>query len=108
MCEIHQNLTVLSKQFHPIPLPSDESKLLQKLNGLYMKEKDEKEEDKKRGSSQEVKEKKIKAAVCGTVLTSYEMSLTSTVALASSKLRMAQNLIDQFQVILSNNQKVFT
>ncbi len=90
--EIRATLSMLSRQFHPIALPSDEEKLLSRLKKEYVTEED----------SAAATEKKIRASVCGTVLTSYEMSLTSTMGLVTSKVKIAEALVDQFKTLETN------
>ena len=87
--EIHQTLTILCQQFHPLPLPDDEDEMVLRLKHLYVG----KEED---ISPEQVKERKMMSRVCGTTLTSYDMSLRDTMQLASSKLNLASSLILRF------------
>ena len=95
--EVQQTLTVLKSQFHPVPMPSEEAKLLKKLKELYIGQEDV--------SAEVSADKKLKSSVCGTVLTSYDMSLTSAMELADSKLKVTRTLIDQFKTLESDNHK---
>ncbi len=84
--ELHRMLSSLVKFFHPLPLPDNEDELILRLGNLYI------------GGEEEadiLKEKNMKSRVCGTVLTSYDMSLRDTMQLASSKLGQASALIER-------------
>ena len=87
--EIHQTLTVLCQQFHPLPLPDDEDEMVLRLNNLYVGKEEEL-------ISAEMKKRKIMSSVYGTTLTSYDMSLRDTMQLASSKLNLASMLMLSF------------
>jgi len=76
---------------------SDEAKLLKKLRDLYIGQEEV--------SAEVTADKKLKSSVCGTVLTSYDMSLTSAMELAESKLAMAGTLIDRFKTLEDDDQK---
>ena len=73
--------------------------MVQRLKCLYIGE-DE--------NSPSARDKKIKSSVCGTVLTSYDMSLRDTMQLTTSKLGVAKLLIDQFKAVETNNRKTPT
>lgn len=96
--------------FHPLPLPNNEEEIILRLKKLYVKAGDGPPADQLSTTSAEagsvaseveeedaatVKERELKSRVCGTVLTSYDMSLRDTMQLASSKLSLARELIGQ-------------
>lgn len=83
-------LSSLCQFFHPLPLPDNEEELTLRLKNLYIGNDPERD-----ASSLVSKEKEMKSRVCGTVLTSYDMSLRDTMQLASSKLELASHLIKQ-------------
>lgn len=85
--------------FHPLPLPDDEDELILKLKNLYLGSKGE---DDLAAS----KEKEMKTRVCGTVLTSYDMSLRDTMQLAASKLQVAGVLMKQLDGGLLKDDKL--
>lgn len=80
---------MLCQQFHPLPLPDDEDEMVLRLKNLYVGKEEE-------ISPEQVKRKKMMSRVCGTTLTSYDMSLRDTMQLASSKLNLASALILRF------------
>lgn len=91
-------LSSLCQLFHPLPLPDSEEELVLQLKNLYLGEhggsSDGSSETPKEGDPI-AKELEMKTRVCGTVLTSYDMSLRDTMQLVSSKLEACGTLIEQ-------------
>lgn len=86
-------LMSLCQFFHPLPLPDNEEELVLKLKNLYVgKESNSSSSGEENTVSNEME---MKTRVCGTVLTSYDMSLRDTMLLASSKLEACGALIEQ-------------
>lgn len=83
----------LCQFFQPLPLPEDEDELALKLKNLYLGE--EEGEGPSPSLTASTKEKEMKARVCKTVLTSYDMSLRDVMQLASSKLDLTAALVRQ-------------
>jgi hypothetical protein len=77
-----------------LPLPDSEEELLLQLKNLYL---GESSGGNTTGSTPNTveRESEMKSRVCGTVLTSYDMSLRDTMMLASSKLGVCSALIEQ-------------
>ena len=93
-------LTSLCQFFRPLPLPDSEEELIHQLKTLYLGEHSNSTSDAgssntAREDSSVSKELEMRSRVCGTVLTSYDMSLRDTMMLASSKLGACGTLIQQ-------------
>lgn len=87
-------MSSLCRFFKPLPLPEDEDELALRLKNLYLGT-GEGEEPPATTPSVSTKEKEMKARVCKTVLTSYDMSLRDVQGLASSKLDLASALVQR-------------
>lgn len=85
--ELEDILTSLSRSFHPLPLPENEEITLQ-LKNLYISEHCN-------PTLAMLKESELKSRVCGTVLTSYDMSFRDTMQLVSSKLAVARSVVQK-------------
>ena len=85
-------LLSLAQLFHPLPLPDSEDEFILHLKNLYLSEENI---DSEGNSSVLYKDHEMRSRVCGTVLTSYDMSLRDTMQLTSSKLGMASALVKQ-------------
>ena len=99
MAELRRLMSSLCQQFQPLSLPEDEEELAVKLRNLYLGEEGSGGQSSEVKDEEEVpasfKEKQMKARVCKTVLSSFDMSLQDVSELASRKLDLATMLIQQ-------------
>ena len=93
MAELQRMLSHLCELFRPLPLPDKEEELLLQLKNLYLGDPDNPGTPSNSGTG--TGELEVKSRVCGTVLTSYDMSLRDTMMLASSKVGVCGALIEQ-------------
>ena len=84
--ELEDILTSLSQSFHPLPLPENEEELTLQLKNLYIS---------KHCNPALLSEGELKSRVCGTVLSSYDMSFRDTMQLVSSKLAVARSVVQK-------------